>query len=612
MVRDRFHVPPTVKPAFTPRGQAPSLIATARDPPDASPPNRPATDAPARRSARGPPVTTTLAPPRPTHSDRRLHEDRERFLAFAFAGADLLIEATADGRIVFAAGAFRTRLGCEPATLLGRPASAVIAAEDGAPFATCLALLAARGRIAPATLRLADAARTRTVLSGLTRPGSDGKALLCLSFGAPPPTPPSFAPAACSAAVLGREAEERLRAARTGTPAASPALDLLELVATSPDLPGAEITAVLLDQAGIGTMAGEIAPGRFGLLRASGTTGAAPDLAALIAGLDAALRARGVDARVATAERVALSGGAIDASPAPQAVRALRTALSAFARGGAPALAAAGFDGGLAGFVTAATSRTAALRRTLADRRFSLAFQPIVGLEDRALHHYEALLRPDPVPGSTARGPAELVTLAEMIGLTEDLDWAVFETARDEARRAGVAIAFNLSGLSVQSPTFRARLLAALDRPASGGAARLLAEVTETAEIEDEEAAAETIQALRERGIPVCIDDFGAGAAAFRYLRRFQVDHVKIDGAYVRQAAENERDRGFVAAMVDLSLTVGAQVIAEQVETQAVADTMRTLGVRYGQGWLFGRPAELPSSGAVATRRRGGVKEQWG
>ncbi len=304
---------------------------------------------------------------------------------------------------------------------------------------------------------------------------------------------------------------------------------------------------------------------------------------------------------------MALDPAGTEGGAARPAVRALRYALSAFARGGAPALAAAGFSGGLAGFIDAATARTAVLRRTLAERHFGLAFQPIVSLSDRAVHHYEALLRPRLGPGERSRSPSDLVTMAEMVGLAEDLDWAVFEAASEAALRTGVAIAFNLSGYSVQSPEFRARLLAALDRAAGR---RLLAEVTETAEIEDEAEAAETIEALRARGIPVCLDDFGAGAAAFRYLRRFQVDHVKIDGAYVRQAAESERDRGFVAAMVDLSLTVGADVIAEQVETEAVAETMRALGVRYGQGWLFGRPAELPAASPKAARRRG-FKDQW-
>ena len=109
----------------------------------------------------------------------------------------------------------------------------------------------------------------------------------------------------------------------------------------------------------------------------------------------------------------------------------------------------------------------------------------------------------------------------------------------------------------------------------------------------------------------MCIDDFGCGAAAFRYLRRFRVDHVKIDGSYVRNAAEDERDRSFVAAMVDLSRSVGADAIAEQIETEAVAEVMLEIGVRYGQGWLFGQACDLPTGPPVARRRSGAAKEQW-
>jgi len=202
------------------------------------------------------------------------------------------------------------------------------------------------------------------------------------------------------------------------------------------------------------------------------------------------------------------------------------------------------------------------------------------------------------------------VVMAEMLGLAEDLDGAVFEAAREAASRSGAAVAFNISGLSAQSPTFRKRLMAALARPMAASPSSLLAEVTETAEIEDETQAAETIATLRESGVPVCIDDFGAGAAAFRYLHSFQVDYVKIDGTYVRHAVESERDRSFVAAMVDLSLKVGAQAISEQVENEAVATIMSALGVRYGQGWLFGRPGELPAP-KVFTGRRRGTKETW-
>jgi len=544
----------------------------------------------------------------PDGTDRyqRLLEDRERFVAFAFSSAELLIEATTGGKVMFAAGAFRSRLGGDPAALVGRPAATVVTPEDGSAFATCLALLAERGRLAPTTVRLANAERTTVMLSGITRPAADGAALLCLSMGTPPGPRPKMERTACTADVLGREAEARLRAAWSD--GGSPVLDLLEVEGATSETADAELASALLQRASVGTVVSTLAPHRYGLLHASGAT--EPRLQDVIAELQAGLRSNGIKAKVAAAERVALSApDGADLSTA-QAVRALRYTLSSFARGGVKALTAAGLDKGLGSFVATTKACAGALQRIFAERRFSLAFQPIVQLQDRAVHHYEALLRPFRVPGIPAADPNEYVMMAETLGLAEDLDGAVFEAAREAASRSGVAVAFNVSGLSAQSPAFRKQLLTALARPMAASSSSLLAEITETAEIEDEAQAAETIAALRERGVPVCIDDFGAGAAAFRYLRSFQVDYVKIDGAYVRHAVESERDRSFVGAMVDLSLKVGAQAIAEQVENEAVATAMSALGVRYGQGWLFGRPGELPTRKVLNARRRG-VKETW-
>lgn len=543
--------------------------------------------------------------------DQRLLDDRERFVTFAFAGADLLVEATADGRVTFAAGAFRSRLGWEPATLVGRPVTSMVAPEDQLAFGTCLALLGARGRIAPTELRLANAGRSRTVLSGLVRPGPTGGGLLCLSFGPAASTAHASSPQLRDAGNFGREVEGRLRTAWDEPAEGSPALDLLEVVGHGAHLPTAEVAAALLDQVGPGGVAGEIAPGRFALLRDPAAATGMLDLAGLVAGLQQALSASGVAAKIVGAERLELGSPGDEQATTMQAVRALRCALSAFGRGGAPALAAAGFHGGLGGFVTAATNHAAALRSAVAERRFRLAFQPIVRLADRELHHYEALLRPEPIHGIGVDHAGDFVAMTEMLGVSEELDWNVFLAARAAAARGNVAVAFNLSGLSVQSPEFRARLLAMLDRRSAGLAARLLVEVTETAEIEDEAAAAATLEALRERGIAVCLDDFGCGAAAFRYLRRFRVDHVKIDGSYVRNAAENERDRSFVGAMVDLSRSVGADAIAEQIETEAVAEVMQEIGVRYGQGWLFGPATDLPEAAAAPPRRPRVVREQW-
>jgi EAL domain-containing protein (putative c-di-GMP-specific phosphodiesterase class I) len=117
---------------------------------------------------------------------------------------------------------------------------------------------------------------------------------------------------------------------------------------------------------------------------------------------------------------------------------------------------------------------------------------------------------------------------------------------------------------------------------------------------------------LRGRGVPICLDDFGAGAAAFRYLKSFPVDYVKVDGSFVAAALRQERDRSFIAAMVDLSLAVGAQVIAECVETEEHAKVMQNLGVAFGQGWHLGRPGKIRTPEPVVSfRRRNGVQEQW-
>ena len=137
-----------------------------------------------------------------------------------------------------------------------------------------------------------------------------------------------------------------------------------------------------------------------------------------------------------------------------------------------------------------------------------------------------------------------------------------------------------------------------------------MVEVTESAEIEDEDEAVRTLDALRARGIGLCLDDFGAGAAAFRYLRAFRVDWVKVDGLYVSNAVRSERDRAFIASMVDLSAAVGAKVIAERIETEADAAAMRALGVHCGQGWLYGRPGPLPRPTHTVTRRAA-EREMW-
>jgi len=239
-----------------------------------------------------------------------------------------------------------------------------------------------------------------------------------------------------------------------------------------------------------------------------------------------------------------------------QAARALRFALGRFADGGIAATEQAGLKGGLADFIATADIRVRSIRSTIAEGRFQLAFQPVVSLATRKVHHYEALLRPVFTPGSPVHTTQEFVTFAEAVGLSEELDWAVLQSAVTVLRdKPEAAVAVNISGFSMQSAEFRTRMLDLVHarKPSAG---RLLIELTETADIEDVTSAAESVAQLRAADIAICIDDFGAGSAAFRYLREFRVDYVKLDGAYVRGALHNAREYGFLLSMVELGRVV--------------------------------------------------------
>ncbi len=524
--------------------------------------------------------------------------ERDRFLPFAFAAADLLVEVTPDGRITFAIGAFVPRFGREADGFIGRHARSLIAPEDQTAFAVALAAASVKGRIPPLLLRLGDRARSLSTVAGLLIPGTPWR--LCLTLG-PAPIAASAAPAAEAttggAALAGGGFARAVAASVQGGPGPTGGTSELGLVEVSgwsaarEALSSADHRALredimaLLLASGPAALASEVADGRFGVL-----THAPLDVEAIVRAVQQVVGS-GAAGRVkqlglAPVEGVGMRLDSQDIAPA-QAAGALKFALSRFAAGGIEAAREAGGAKGLAGVVAAAQDRAAAVQRSIAERRFRLQFQPVVHLARRELHHFEALLRPIATPQVPIRSTQEFVTFVEAVGLSEELDWAVLqEVLRVVGRPEGPPVAVNVSGLSMQSEAFRERTLAAL--AATPLSRRIMFELTETAEIEDMAAAAATMMQFRAAGVELCLDDFGAGAAAFRYLRELPVDYVKIDGAYVRSALNSPRERGFVVSMIDLARSVGARTVAEMIETEAEMRLMAELGVEFGQGWLFG------------------------
>ncbi len=175
-----------------------------------------------------------------------------------------------------------------------------------------------------------------------------------------------------------------------------------------------------------------------------------------------------------------------------------------------------------------------------------------------------------------------------------------------------VKLAINVSGASLTDDAYvdtllRRTALKPDDRK------RLMVEVTETAALEDFDAVGARLQRLRQAGIKLCIDDFGAGSASYEYLRRLPVDVVKLDGQLTR-SVEDSRTRTMLTHLVELCRTLSVKVVAEQIETQPIADALAGLGVDLGQGWLFARAAPepvtvIPEIGGPA--RRTGAVSDW-
>jgi EAL domain-containing protein (putative c-di-GMP-specific phosphodiesterase class I) len=120
---------------------------------------------------------------------------------------------------------------------------------------------------------------------------------------------------------------------------------------------------------------------------------------------------------------------------------------------------------------------------------------------------------------------------------------------------------------------------------------RLVLEIVETAILMDEDRAVAELQGLRARGIRIALDDFGTGLSNLDRLRRLPCDIVKIDRAFVAGLDQGGRSVEILRALADLAERLAIDLVAEGVETAAEAEAIRAVGIRYGQGWHFGRPA---------------------
>jgi EAL domain-containing protein (putative c-di-GMP-specific phosphodiesterase class I) len=253
------------------------------------------------------------------------------------------------------------------------------------------------------------------------------------------------------------------------------------------------------------------------------------------------------------------------------------------------------------------------LRHGLERDEFVLHYQPLVTVPDGQIIGVEALVRWQH-PSRGLLGPGTFIPLAEETGLIVPLGRWILEESCRQARAwqdadpdmPALRISVNVAAGQLRSSALLvdvARALAATALPPD----RLQLEITEGAAMADAATTVVVLQELKDLGVRLALDDFGTGYSSLAYLKRFPVDALKIDRAFVdglgEKAAHGAEDEAIVEVVLGVARALRLEVTAEGVETAAQLARLRVLGCAMAQGYLFARP--LPATELAVLLRSG-------
>jgi len=502
-----------------------------------------------------------------------VRQDRDRFIGFAFASADLLLELTGDLRVSWAGGAALSLLGLESDKAVGRPFAVFVSPLDAALAGSAMQGLKPGGRHKDLMIQLrrGDGEATPVGIS-IYQALNPRQTQYFLAIARRNLQPADTAATArrdratglVDAVEFAQTTAHALRAAREAGQSARVTLVQICGEAELDRLLGAERSQALLSEIGarlrqhavVPDAAAKLGDGRFSVAQLGGAAPAA--ISTMIAEIGESFALDPGDLQVAEAS-VDFQAQSLAESDVESI---LGHVLERFKTEGATGISAGSAEAFLRKMTAETISRVVMMRDLIHERRLSLHYQPIVALNDRKTHHYEVLLRfPD------GRSPFEDIQFAEQINTIHEVDLAVTQGAiarlqEADDKRQELSLAVNMSARSLLNDTFLSMFETLADK-VGGRREKLIIEITESAKLEDLAKAARAVARLHARGHPVCLDDFGAGASSLPYLQRLIVGYVKIDGAYVRGIHDRLRERAIIEGVLATCRSLGVLTVAE-------------------------------------------------
>lgn len=530
-----------------------------------------------------------------TDTAASMREQRDRFLAFAFASADLFIEVSEEGRVTQILGAVKGLTGFEDKDFLGKKWLEIFSVYEQARMISVFERAKPGVRCGPMLINMSETMGTRkAVFTAIKMPGSN-KFYITLGV--------SSAMMARIAHALGDQTGAEILSKDTFLEAAQKALERARLSGQGVALTLFDFTPTMMERKRMGEpawkklreglaefmitecidgyTAGEISDGRYGFI--NDKRSAAETLKEKIMGIARQCDPSGQGLNI----RVRPISVDLKYLKERETPRAIKYVLDEFAAKGAgveiPSLNAA-----YEMFVSTSASKVKELQGVIERAGFSFMFQPVVNTLSTQVIHYEMLCRFD--SGDTR----EWMRLAADAGLESMLDLAVCDRAINHVKfKSGgsyTKFSVHVSAPSAEDTEFRASFIDKLSKHPNIGE-RLMFEIADAAEIRNVAEAEKLVAALKKIGIRVALDHFHESSGSSDLLVALHPDMVKIDGRHVRSMLSSSRDAAAIKNIIEACRGLQIETVAKWVEDRAQAEALKAMGVDGLQGHYLGKPS---------------------